>query len=186
MHLIPAPANDLRGMDAGLWIAAWRCEKYDEDINEFLRSGRGDERAFHELFTPTEVREIPGNALVNNGAQLMLDALIGTAITAFSNANARIGVGDSSAAVAAGQTDLQAASNKLRKGMEAGFPARTNQTMAWKSSFGSSEANFAWNEWGVFNAASGATSMLNRKVESLGTKATGTWTLEGSFTLTTG
>src|SRR5215212_796104 len=181
MQLVEAPA----GVDTGRWLASWRCLKYHEDIGLFLAEGRGDERAFAELHTPYEERVIEGNALVNNGAQLMLDALIGTAITAFSNANARIGVGDSTTAVGPTQTDLQAATNKLRKAMDATFPSRAAQTMSWKGSFTSAEANFVWNEWAIFNAASGATSMLNRKVESLGTKTTGTWTLQGDFTLTT-
>lgn len=170
-------------LDTSRWIASWRCMKYDEDLGLFMAEGRGDERAFAELHTPYEVRDVAGNLLVNNGIQLLLDAVIGTGITAFSNANARIGVGDSSTAAAASQTDLQAATNKLRKAMDATFPSRVAQTMSWKSSFTSGEANWAWNEWAIFNAASGATSMLNRKVESLGTKTTGTWTLQGDVTL---
>lgn len=170
--------------DGARWRARWRLAKYHEDIVAFLAGG-GTEAEFHERFRPYDETVIEGNALVNAGAQLMLDKLIGAAGTVFDNTNARIGVGDSSAAVAAGQTDLQAATNKLRKAMEATFPSRSGQTMTWKASFGAAEANFAWNEWAIFNAASAGT-MLNRKVESLGTKAAGTWTLEGSFTLTTG
>jgi hypothetical protein len=182
MDLVQAAVEQAR-TEGIRWTMSWRAMKYHEDLGLFLAEGRGDERAFAELHTPFEVREIPGNLLVNNGAQLLLDALIGTAITAFSNANARIGVGDSTTAAAATQTDLQAATNKLRKAMDATFPSRAGQTMSWKSSFTSAEANFAWQEWAIFNAASGATSMLNRKVESLGTKTTGTWTLQGDLTL---
>lgn len=171
--------------DRGKWAVKWTLRKYHEDLQDWIdRYGKAEgERRFAEECQPYETREIKGNILVNNGIQLMLDALIGTAITAFSNANARIGVGDSSTTAAATQTDLQAATNKLRKAMDATFPSRTNQTMTWKSSFTSGEANFAWNEWAIFNAASGATSMLNRKVESLGTKTTGTWTLQADVTI---
>lgn len=110
-------------------------------------------------------------------------AAIGEAVTAFNNANARIGAGDSSAAFATSQTDLQAATNKIRKGMEAGYPQRTNNVLTLRASFGTSEANFAWNEWGVFNAASGGV-MMNRKVEALGTKASGaTWMITVTLTL---
>lgn len=128
--------------------------------------------------------EREGNMLVNNGAQLLEDALIGTGITAFSNANARLGVGDSSTAASASQTDLQAASNKVRVAMDATYPSRSSQTLTFKATFGSAVGNFAWQEWGIFNAASGATSMLNRKVESMGTKSSGTtWVLTVTITI---
>ena len=157
-------------LDAGRWLARWRLEKFLEDERHL------------EGATPYEVLEGEGNLLVNAGLQLMLDKLIGAAGTVFDNANAYIGVGDSSTAAAATQTDLQAATNKLRKAMDATFPSRSGQTMSWKSTFGSGDANFAWNEWGIFNASSAGT-MLNRKVESLGTKSSGTWVLTVDVTI---
>lgn len=102
--------------------------------------------------------------------------------TAFNNANSSIGVGDSTAAHAFNQTDLQAATNKLRKAMDAGYPQVAGNVITFRSTFGTTEANFAWNEWAVFNttAASGGV-MLNRKQEALGTKPnTQTW----QFTVT--
>lgn len=108
---------------------------------------------------------------------------IGEAVTAFNNANANIGVGDSSTAFAAGQTDLQAAANKLRKGMEAGYPTRSANVLTFRSLFSTAEANFAWNEWAVFNAAAAGT-MMNRKVEALGTKTSAqSWQLTVTNTL---
>lgn len=168
------------------WSVGWTCEKFDADLGLWLAEFGVTEEAFdrfHRENSPRERLHVEGNLLVTNGLQLLEDALIGVAITAFSNANARIGVGDSSTAAAVGQTDLQAATNKLRKAMDATFPSRTGTTLSFKSSFTSGEANFAWNEWAIFNAASGATSMLNRKVESLGTKSSGTWTLQGDVTI---
>lgn len=111
---------------------------------------------------------------------------IGEAVTAFSNANAYIGAGDSATAFAAAQTDLQAASNKLRKAMEATYPQRSANVLTFRALFGTSEANFAWQEWGVFNAASAGT-MLNRKVESLGTKTSAqSWQITATITVNTG
>lgn len=121
--------------------------------------------------------------LTNTARDTAAAALIGEAITAFNNANARIGVGDSSVAFAAAQTDLQAASNKFRRAMEATYPLRAANVITFRALFGTSEANFAWNEWGVFNAAS-AGSMLNRKVEALGTKTSAQgWQLTVELTL---
>lgn len=106
----------------------------------------------------------------------------GTSGTSFDNANSYIGVGDSSTAFVASQTDLQAASNKFRKAMDATYPTTVTNVLTFRSTFGTSEANFAWQEWGVFNASSAGT-MLNRKVESLGTKP-GTQTWQFTVTLT--
>ena len=77
----------------------WTITKYASDAD--FAAGR----AF-------EVCPLPGNIMVNGGLQAMIDALIGGTITAYSNANAYLGVGDSSTAEGASQTDLQAATNK--------------------------------------------------------------------------
>ena len=46
----------------------------------------------------------------------------------------------------------------------------------FRSTFGDTEANFAWNEWTVANGSDDSATNLNRKVESLGTKSSGsTW-----------
>jgi hypothetical protein len=121
--------------------------------------------------------------LPNVGRNFIAAAIINDSPTFFTNTNARLGVGDSSTAFAAGQTDLQAASNKLRKAMEATYPTRTDNVLAFQSLYGTSEANFAWNEWGVFNAASAGT-MLLREVASLGTKTSAeSWRLTTTVTV---
>lgn len=103
--------------------------------------------------------------------------------TSFNNANAHIGVGDSATAFAAAQTDLQAASNKLRKAMDATYPQVSTNVLTFRSTFATGDANFAWNEWAVFNASSSGV-MLNRKVESLGTKTSAqSWQLTVTITL---
>lgn len=125
-------------------------------------------------------------ALTNAGRDLIATALVGEAFTAFNAANSYIGVGDSSTAFAATQTDLVASTNKLRKAMESAYPTRSTNVLTFRSLFGTSEANFAWNEWGVFNAAASGT-LLNRKVESLGTKTSAqSWQLTVTLTVTAG
>jgi len=123
--------------------------------------------------------------LTNVGRNFIAQALINdSSPTFFTNANARIGVGDNNTAFAVGQTDLVAATNKFRKAMEATFPTRTDNALNFKSSFGTAEANFQWREWAVFNAGSSGV-MLNRKVEDLGTKINGTWVLTVTLTVAT-
>ena len=126
---------------------------------------------------PVEVIVEEGNLLTTAGATALLTLLIGGGGSAFKNANSYLGVGDSTTAAAVGQTDLQAATNKLRKAMDSGYPQVSAATVTWRATFGTSDANWAWQEWGVFNAAAAGT-MLNRKVTSLGTKTSAaTWQL---------
>lgn len=143
------------------------------------------------------IEEIEGNLLLNEGIQRLEDMTMIATVTSnqtasnpWSNANAFLGVGDSSTAEAATQTDLQAATNHFYKAMNATFPSRSSQTVSFQSDFTTSEANFAWAEWSISAGATSAsgsgflvgTTNLNRKVASLGTKSTGTWTLTGQVT----
>jgi hypothetical protein len=157
--------------ERGNWQAKWKIEKFASE--EAKRKG--------EVF---EVKEFAPNLLVNGGINALFTLLAGGGGTGFDNANSYIGVGDSNTAESASQTDLQASTNKLRKGMNSGYPTYgTNQKMVFQADFGSSDANYDWNEFAVFNASTGGT-MLNRKVSSQGTKASGqTWTLTLEITL---
>jgi len=163
--------------DNAQWNCHLRLEKRVGDIDlcktpeerlEWLRNTK-----------PYEVKEWGGNLLLNVGCDIIWDLVDGTSALHFDNTNSTIGVGDSAVAADATQTDLQAAVNKLYKGMEATYPTSTTQKITLKSSFGSADANYVWNEWVVKR-----TTCLNRKVEVLGTKASGsTWTLEVAITL---
>lgn len=124
--------------------------------------------------------------MTNAYRDLLSSASVGNAITAYNNANSFLGVGDSTAVFAATQTDLQAATNKLRKAMEATYPTLATNVMTFRSLFGTAEANFAWNEWAVFNASAAGT-MMCRKVEALGTKTSAqSWQLTATITLNAG
>lgn len=107
-------------------------------------------------------------ALTNAFRDLVAQLATGAG-TAYTNAVSHIGVGDSSTAFAATQTDLQAGANKLRKAMDATYPQVAANVITFRSTFATGDANFAWNEWATFNASSAGT-MMQRKVESLGTK----------------
>jgi hypothetical protein len=159
------------------WLCRFRLSKYQEDIEPY----RDKETEFHRLFKPYEVIKGEGNCLLNTGIDEMWDLIVGDSTNHFNNTTAQIGVGDSNTAASASQTDLQAATNKTYKGMESGYPTSTAQKANFKSSFGASDANYTWNEWVVKQSTSA--KCLNRKVESLGTKSGGTWTLEVNITL---
>jgi len=84
----------------------WRCvttlRKFEADIEEYRRrlGAAEGERRFDLEQRPFEERVIEGNLLLREGVKAIFDLLCGNAETAFSNANARIGVGDSSTAAA--------------------------------------------------------------------------------------
>lgn len=193
----------------------WTCEKFDQDKVDFVIAQlklRGEEKVLHRIggdniwrpfedgapsdllrsfgMVPDKIVVVPGNLLLNEGLQRLADLLIGAGGTAYNNANAFIGVGDSATAEAASQTDLQAGTNHFYKGMNVTLPTRASQTITWASDFTTTEANYVWNEWSVSAGATSAsgsgfligTTNLNRKVTSLGTKTTGTWTLTAQIT----
>lgn len=108
-------------------------------------------------------------ALVNAYRDFLAAASIGEAVTPFNNANAHLGVGNGTTAVAATQTDLQGAS-KARKAMDVGYPTRSTNVMTFRSTFGTADANFSWDEFGEFSASTGGV-MMSRVVQDLGEKS---------------
>ncbi len=171
------------------WRAKWTIDKRVGDwTGEQIDAGLAP--------APYETIERVGNLLMYGGASCLWQCLIGNGtattgqtLTFFNNGNAYIGTGDSNTAAAATQTDLQASTNKARKAMDSTYPQHTDATtsgaasIVFRSTFGSSDGNYAWQEWGVFNGSSGG-RMLNRKVESNGTKGSGsTWTFTVTLSL---
>jgi len=89
--------------------------------------------------------------------------------TRYTNTNAHLGVGDSTTAFSAAHTNLQAATNKMRRIVDLP-PTNTVNVETFVTTFGASDANWSWQEFGIFNHAS-AGDMLIRKVQSSITKA---------------
>jgi len=144
----------------------WTIEKY---LN----------RKDYEMGKPYEVSEFEGNIILDEGANAMWTLIAGGSETPFNAANSYLGVGDSNTAESASQTGLQAATNKIYKGMNSGYPQYgTARKIVFKSDFTENEANFAWNEFTVANGSSDSAKNLNRKVSAQGTKTSGQiWTL---------
>lgn len=123
------------------------------------------------------------------GANYICAMLRGDSVTFFNNAASRIGVGTSNTAANASQTDLLGTS--ARKIIDVGYPKIFGETdtptiasgaIRFRSTFGSSEGNFSWQEFGLFNAGTGGT-MLDRFVQNCGTKTNGqVWELSIDFT----
>jgi len=120
------------------------------------------------------------NLFLTVGINELWSLLTGGSANHFDNTNAQIGIGnDKTTAPAASQTDLQGAS-KTYKAMDTSYPTTpSNGQVQFKSTFGSSDANYEWGEFAVKQSVSA--KCLNRSTNSgagWGTKATGTtWTI---------
>jgi len=134
--------------------------------------------------------------LTNAACAFHATNMIGGSETLFNNANAALGVGDDNTAFATSQTQLQAetgATSAIRKGMDTGYPnqdpesAGDNNKLRYQATFGQSEGNFQWNEWGLFNnVTAGAGVMHNREVEYIGEKTNKTtWVFQVDISLIT-
>lgn len=123
------------------------------------------------------------NLLMHGGVSFLWECALGNGtdtagqVLTHLAAAAAIGAGNGAVAAAATQTNLQGAS-KLRKGMDATYPAHVDgttvdaKTITFRSTFSTSEANFDWQEVGVFNSATDAVGrMLNRLVQDIGVKS---------------
>jgi hypothetical protein len=170
------------------WKPIWDIDKFQDPTGEIcVLSQRGMSiTRLNRMFTKQYLGRstFKGNLLLNAGINVAWGLICGAGGTAFNNASAYIGVGDSATAAAATQTGLQAATNKLNVAMDATYPlAAASQQEVWRSTFTSGQANWAWNEITVSNA-NDFTHALNRLVQTMGTKASGaTWIATLTITL---
>jgi len=128
---------------------------------------------------PYEVLESDQDKFLVEGMNLMWELICGAGGNAYTNAVARIGVGDSSTAEDETQTGLLGA-NKLWKGMVATYPLHNvDKKVTFRSVFVNGEAEFAWNEVTIVNAADDSGQNMLRIVSAKGTKPAGEeWTAE--------
>jgi hypothetical protein len=128
--------------------------------------------------------------LTDDGRDYMTAAVLANPTKLFNSTNATIGVGDSSTAFVSTQSDLVAATNTAYKVVDGAPTQPTAAQLQFIATFGTAVANFAWNEWGIFNstgtAPTASETMLSRKVEttSLGTKTSAqSWEITCTLTV---
>lgn len=185
------------------WISRGIVEKWDPDQTAFAMRKTGLERVEREdlyrvVGAPEITEDPPSNLLLNTGITRLLNLLIGTAsLGVYSNAKSRVGTGNSSTAESASQTDLQASagsSNRWFQAVNGSYPSVASQTLTAQSTFATGDGNYAWAEWGIDGGGTSGNTvgtfnttdcgLLNRKVASLGTKASGaSWTLTVTITV---
>ena len=130
-----------------------------------------------------EVKEVKGNVFLSEGIQFIWKAVTGQSGLTYFGSNSCIGVGDGTTAADPSQTGLQG-TNKLYKQVDSGYPQLSGNSVIFQATFGANDANFTWNEWTVANGCGDNYVNLNRKQETLGTKASGaTWILQVQLTI---
>lgn len=185
--------------DSIRWKPMVRVDKWDADQADWVAKKAGVEKPLAAHFAllgvePLEVVEAPGNLLTTAGLTRITSLITAAGGQGATNTSARLGVGNSATAAVVGQTDLQAsagAANRWFQTMDATFPSTSAGVITFKSTVGTADGNFAWAEWcvdiGTPTVSTGTTvnaTMLNRAVQSLGTKTSaGTWALTATITL---
>lgn len=212
----PGGAADGVGVSVGTTIdesarshTRWLIERYDEDATSWASRQLGGEQAgsrgflqpsifdFHRLgISPYDTSEVLGNLVTNVGWGRIARLAIGTAVTAFTTATTRIGVGTGTAGASGNDTSLGGTGAagcfyKLVSGAGTatdgtGTSGTGSATLAFAATFGTGEANMVWAEFGVDQGTADGTAavapLLNHKISAQGTKASGqTWTATVTF-----
>lgn len=155
------------------WRVDWRLEKW----NDTSRMNCG--------YEPDEVICDGQNVILDIGANEMLKLISGTGGTAYNSSNAYIFVGTDTTPENASQNGVIATgNNRAYAGMDSGYPVVNGRQTIFRASFGDTSANFSWNESAIVNGIGANAIAMNRKVLNLGTKTTGTWSLQVTISLT--
>jgi hypothetical protein len=196
----------ITGTDTISWKPYALVEKYSPDQVAYAILKYGYEptagRMYRALFRAPEdgIAEAYGNLLVTVGLNVLTNVIIGGGDNALSHANAITGVGNSTTTATIGDTALGAdnTSNAWYQQMTTSYPTQANGVLTGQTTFSSGTGNYAWNEWcwaigggGTITAGqqlSGVTStaptMMNHKIQSLGTKGSGAaWVFTQTITL---
>jgi hypothetical protein len=187
----------------------WLIERYDRDATSWASRRLGGEPAgrngflqpsifdFHRLgVSPFDTSEVLGNLITNVGWGRIARLAIGTAVTAFTTATTRIGVGTGTVVASGNDTSLGGTGAagcfyKLVSGAGTatdgtGTSGTGSATLAFAATFGTGDANMVWAEFGVDQGTADGTAvvapLLNHKISAQGTKVSGqTWTATVTF-----
>jgi len=185
----------MHASDGIKWSASLSIAKFDESAVRYAHEHgvpAPTEEDFRRLgVEPYEVVVQPGNLLTTAGLGRIATLLNAGTGNLISSTTARIGAGDGSTAAAIGDTDLSAAAGSTHRWFQTATVTIPSNVLTFVSTFGSSDGNFAWAEWGIdigtATVSSGNTVnavLLNRKVASNGTKASpAVWTATATVTL---
>lgn len=186
--------------ESGAGFTVWTVDRWDEEQTAWA-TRNADMRglrlpALPPVFEYFGIRpylstQVVGNLITNAGWTRLMNLLTNQGATqALDATHARIGAGNSNTAEAYADTDLGAAAGSTNRWFQlvSGAGSLGTRTLAFSATFGTSDGNFAWNEFGIdFGTASGNTvtaPLFNHKAGiAQGTKASGqTWTATATIT----
>ena len=154
------------------WRVEWQVEKWFDTARKLAG------------FDPDDIAYDTQNIILDNGATEMLNLITGRGGTQFSEANSYIYVGTNNTAEQASQTGVIATDGQRASAkMDSGYPSVDGRQMVYRATFSDTQANFAWREVAITNGTGVGSIAMNRKVANLGTKETGTWTVQVTISL---
>jgi hypothetical protein len=175
----------------------WTVSRWDAEQTGWVKRRTGlltpgiDD--FHQAgVQPYLTTEVHGNLATTAGLTRLTSLLTAGGGQAIVATSARIGVGNGGGTAAVGDTDLSASagsSNRWFQVLDATYPQVSGGVLTLKATFGGSDANFAWSEFGIDigtpTVTSGATvnaTLFNHKTAiAQGSKASGqTWAATAS------
>lgn len=197
----------MSGIDSLTWHPEVQVWKYEPDTIADLTARLGHEPSGVELrylermegLKPDDVAYASGNLLVTNGLNRITNLIIGGGAAAFTHAQAIVGVGSSTTAATVSDVALGgdgSTSTAYYQNADATYPTQSGGVLTCNCTYGTGVANFAWQEWcwaiatgtltagGTLSSVGTSPVMLNHKIQSLGTKASGAvWTLNAQVTI---
>lgn len=197
--------QELASVRTDILVRRWDADQTNYVKGRLLRAGNIgflDPREYHfdalgvKPYSVTEDTDC--NLIVHAGWAALLGGIAGTSIgTKFSGSAGRIGVGTSSTAATAADVqlggDTGGSSTTSYYQLVSGAPVITTSvapaTLVFTATFGSGNANYAWNEFGIDNGtASSVTTtstgyvFINHGISAQGTKASGqTWNITATL-----
>ncbi|MEU8040886.1 hypothetical protein [Streptosporangium sp. NPDC049078] len=181
-------------VDTAQATTRWTVHRWDADQTAWVQRKSGLLSPTAEDFArlgvePYKVSEVLGNLVTNAGWTRLMSLLTNQGGTqAMTATHTRIGVGDSNTTETYTDTALNAVTNKLYK-LVTGAGTLGTRSLSFATTFGPSEANWAWNEFGMdIGATADSTTVAacfwNHKAGiAQGTKANGqTWAASAAVT----
>lgn len=186
------------------WHAFAYVQKYSDDQVAYARraSGIAEPLGVHlqrHCGRPEDgYAEADGNLLVTVGLDAVTKLLIASGSPqAFSGpTRAIVGVGATATAATIADTALGAdGGNAFYQGCDSANPTQANGVITTVATFTTGNANYIWNEWcwatctgaitpgATLASVATGTKLWNHKIQSLGTKVSGSWVLTSTITI---
>ena len=190
--------------DAISWKAYARVDKFTDDQVEFARRKTGTAEPEGAVLArlcggPEDgYAEAFGNLLVTVGLDAITKLLIASGgPQAFSGpTRAIVGVGATSTSASTSDTALGAdGGSAYYQGCDSANPTQSNGVITCVATYTTGNANFHWQEWcwatctgsitpgATLASVATGTKLWNHKIQDLGTKASGSWVLTATVTI---